>query len=434
MKNNADVKLYGTIEGNNKISFVLDNFQCVFINSDINNKTSEEIEAFQGFIVGKTTEHKYVYIYSGKNLRIWNRRTLNTWIYFVSNKYNISSFDAISFHGGILDKLFFKSSLEFEDYNPMKPIYNDDCKKYLLTNEKVKGELSIRSIVGDGYSVEKGNYLMVMGTELQITFSEKRDLTFISEIFGYMLNLCQFLAFRKNVRFEKIVLGNKSQEYLGLNDSIADCFVRYDEEQETQKKIMSCITFNDIGDKINQLICAIVNNKPKKPQFNIGFIPENDKDVNVVTSMKIREVCSALESEMELAEITVDQEEEFEILIKKMKELVKAHRDGEKPLTDTKAYEYIFGTLDNLKGALADRIEKCFMQHQREMGEYISREQIDAIVKYRNTITHGNYMQLNQELADTTYVLIQLVYCCVLQRIGMKCEDIKKLMERRIIL
>ena len=55
MNNNANAKLYGIIEGHNKISFVLDNFQCVFINSDINNKTSEEIKAFQGFIVGKTT-------------------------------------------------------------------------------------------------------------------------------------------------------------------------------------------------------------------------------------------------------------------------------------------------------------------------------------------------------------------------------------------
>ena len=428
-----NVKLYGTIEGHNKISFVLDNFQCVFINSDMNSKTSEEIEAFQGFIVGKTTENKYVYIYSGKNLRIWNQQTLNTWIYFVSKSDKISSFDTISFHGGILNKLFFKSSLEFEDYNPMKPIYNDDCKKYLLTNEKVKGELSIRSVVGADYSAEKGNHLIVMGTELQVTFSDKKDLTFISEIFGYILNLCQFLAFRKNLGFEKVVLGNRSQEYPEFSDASADCFVRYDEERETQKKIVNCITFNDIGDGMNQLLCAIVNNKPKKPQFNIGFIPENDKDVNVVTSMKIREVCSALESEMELAEITVDQEEEFVILIKKMKEIVKAHRDGEKPLTDTKVYEYIFGTLNNLKGALADRIEKCFMLHQQEIGEYVSREQIDAIVKYRNTITHGNYMQLNQELADTMYILIQLVYCCVLQRIGMQSEDIRILMNRRII-
>lgn len=426
------MKLYGIIEGHKNISFVIDDFQCVFINSEFDKKTPEIIKAVQGFILGKTTKNKYVYIYAGEDLQIWNDLTLNTWLYFVSNRSNMVSFEAISFQGGVLNKLFLKSALDFDYSDATKLIYNDDRKKYSLTNEKVKGEILIRSIISENMSIEKGNSIATVGTELKLTFVEKKDMMLFSELFGYILSLCQFLAFRKNVRFEKIVLEEKSQWHPEINETLADCFVRYDDEQETEKRIMNCITFNDIGDGIDKLLNSIVNNKPKKPQFNVGFIPENDKDVNFITSMKIREVCSALESEMELAKITVEQEEKFDVLVDELKKKVKAHRDGEAPLTDAKVYDYILENLRHLKGALADRIEKCFLQHQQEMGEALSRKQIDAIVRYRNAITHGNYMQLNGDLADTALILMKLVYCCILERIGIDQEKVKNLMERRI--
>ena len=61
------------------------------------------------------------------------------------------------------------------------------------------------------------------------------------------------------------------------------------------------------------------------------------------------------------------------------------------------------------------------------MGEWISRKQIDEFVKYRNTITHGSFMPLDNSLAETAFVLIELVYCCILKRIGMADNVIKEL-------
>ena len=52
--------------------------------------------------------------------------------------------------------------------------------------------------------------------------------------------------------------------------------------------------FNTLGESVTNLLDSIVNNKPKRPHFNIGFIPEDDETVNYITSMKIREICSAL--------------------------------------------------------------------------------------------------------------------------------------------
>ena len=86
-----------------------------------------------------------------------------------------------------------------------------------------------------------------------------------------------------------------------------------------------------------------------------------------------------------------------------------------------------------MSGALTDRIEKCFIEYQPLIGEYISRKQIDELVKYRNTITHGNFMPLNNELAETTFVLIKLVYCSILKRIGLEDNMVKDLFKKHII-
>ena len=195
----------------------------------------------------------------------------------------------------------------------------------------------------------------------------------------------------------------------------------------------SCLTFNTLGACVVNLLDSIVNNRPKKPSFNIGFIPENDENANYVTSIKIREVCSALESEMELSKIQVQQEESFDKLVTELKEKVIKDRDGIHSLTDPKAYDYILGTLKNLSGALADRIEKCYIENQPLMDEYISREEIDELVKYRNTITHGDFMPLDNKLAETTFILIKLVYCCVLKRIGLEDKVIKELFQWKLV-
>ena len=46
------VKLYGVVEGYEKISFVLDKFKCVFFNADPIPRSSVILPQHQGFILG----------------------------------------------------------------------------------------------------------------------------------------------------------------------------------------------------------------------------------------------------------------------------------------------------------------------------------------------------------------------------------------------
>lgn len=53
---------------------------------------------------------------------------------------------------------------------------------------------------------------------------------------------------------------------------------------------------------------------------------------------------------------------------------------------------------------------------------------IDKIIKFRNTTTHGNYMKVTGELADTAANLMNLIYVSRLDRVGMSREMIKEKM------
>lgn len=427
-------KRYGTVVGQEHIFFVLDDFTCVFINSHRNPGGLEKLNQKQGCIIGRTTGDKYVYLYCGQEFSIYRDATLRTWLYFVSRESEPTAFQNLILTGGILNRLYWKKGLRTEVENGKRVLdVRKDSMKWELESGRLRGTLEVASGIREGMSAERGDYIEVTDAALELILEQPRELTEFSDVYGCLLRLCQFMTFRKNVGFDRIVLGRERKEFSGYYEELAECFVRHDWEKMTEKKIFSCITFQALADSLPPLLTSIAENQPKKPWFNIGFIPEHDRDVYFITDVKIREVCSALESEMELSKVKVTRDAEFEKLIKEMKQLVKVHRDGEHPLKDANDYQFIFGTLDHMRGALADKIELCFQKYQPLMGEWISRKHIDELVSYRNTITHGSHMQLDGQLAETTFILMKLVYCSVLKRVGMTDESVRDLMQKKVV-
>lgn len=249
-------KLYGIVEGFENISFVLDGFQCVFFNTDSKSKTFTILPHNQGFILGRTTGQKYVYIYSNQDLKIWDELTLNTGIYLISNFPDITTYKAICFKGGILNKLFFQSSVSFDFTGEAGTTvkYHDDSLTYPLSNNKIRGNISIYSSPHEHMSVEGGDSISTGGAHLELIFEEEKELQEFSEIFGYILNMCQFMTFRCNIRFEKITLKDKCNQFPEIMDSIAECFIRYDHTQDTDKSFYNCLTFNTLGECVTNLL------------------------------------------------------------------------------------------------------------------------------------------------------------------------------------
>lgn len=58
---------------------------------------------------------------------------------------------------------------------------------------------------------------------------------------------------------------------------------------------------------------------------------------------------------------------------------------------------------------------------------------IKDFVKYRNDITHGKHRILEVGIAITAHNLCGLIYCCVLDRIGVTREKISELCQYKIL-
>ena len=69
----------------------------------------------------------------------------------------------------------------------------------------------------------------------------------------------------------------------------------------------------------------------------------------------------------------------------------------------------------------------------REIGISIREDEIKDFVKYRNDITHGNHRVLDKRIACTAHLLSGLVYCSLLDRIGISREKIRELCVHKLL-
>ena len=62
----------------------------------------------------------------------------------------------------------------------------------------------------------------------------------------------------------------------------------------------------------------------------------------------------------------------------------------------------------------------------------ITQEKIYRFVKARNDITHKGFSGISEEVANTAFALMGLIYCCTLTRLKMKQEEIRYIMGKRL--
>ena len=66
-------------------------------------------------------------------------------------------------------------------------------------------------------------------------------------------------------------------------------------------------------------------------------------------------------------------------------------------------------------------------------GAFLTEDNINKFVKYRNDITHGQHRVMDLQIAETGFALQGLVYCCLLKRIGFNYEEIVSFSEAKKI-
>jgi hypothetical protein len=204
------------------------------------------------------------------------------------------------------------------------------------------------------------------------------------------------------------------------------------------RKFVNIIPISYIDDNVfKEIIMNILKQDKKHKGLPIFIAPKDDKDAKVMDVSKIRNICSALEMELDLGRVRLESSDSMSKLIDKVKKDVKEHRGGNQPLS-SKSYDYIFGNISHWDQPLAERAYNAWKKHEEEMQTLlnlynidIDQEKIEKFVKARNNITHNGFTGMDEDVANTAFVLMGLVYCCALTRIKISTELIKDIMGRR---
>ena len=159
----------------------------------------------------------------------------------------------------------------------------------------------------------------------------------------------------EEIFFESIKLLTRHPEF-GFS-SFAECHVKY-EEPASVRDMVRVISVKLFTDEMFKKL--VVSSKAKSKDcvgLPTGIIPKDDEDAVLMTVNKIRNICSALEIEINATGVKSVKNAELESLINDIKDVIKAHRkqsDEEHKLPD-KTYDNIFSSISHWSNPAADR-------------------------------------------------------------------------------
>ena len=426
-------------------SAITDKFEFSFLTDSVyefgNNTCSAVLSSKDGFIYGKTHDNYSIAIYTGSpSFEIYGSRNLITSAFVKSSSNltdtSIAEFQGIQFCGGTLNKLFHANGIKF-DWEDRKIIVsaNDDSKEYTISTDDNDMKLIVRSMIKEERGVHR-NAIVNENVELTLEFSSPQPLSAFFTHYDRMIDLISFMTFRENVGFDSICLMNPDPQYHYLS-KIADVQVR-NENRKTEKDGIFSITFEDLDAVLPALVKLFYDCRDKSQSISLGYYRTNDDD-HIMTNEKIRAICTALECELNyISDLNQEENRELDELKEVVRETVKKYRKDHVQLSND-TYNTIFSSIGYWSFPLAEKLCALYKKYFREMlllnqsEIVIDEDAIRSFVKYRNDITHGRHRTLDIAVAYTAFCLGGLVYCCILDRVGLDRQKIYNLCSLKIL-
>lgn len=401
-----------------------------------------EVLVENGLIFGKTNKNNEVLICCNyDNLYFYGAQHLRTWAYFFGHtqysKNKIEKFKEIKFKGGFLNYLFNIDGMDISYEGDKKIIsVKDDILTYEINTEKYSFKISIGSVINDSTGI-KGSSIRNDEVWLCLDFEEEQPIQNFFEHYNKVKELMSFMSFRKNVMFDEIILTNYEERSKSVISTVDVNIIESD--VFFNKCCYNNITFNDLRDSLPNLIKILYEKEDKKESILLGFLPSNDDNVNYIDNNKIKEICSAIECELNFSKkIGIEENKNLDELISIIKKQIKEFRSHNGEISE-RTYSLINSSLKYWSLSLADRIWCLCEFYERFILKLpfkdilITKERVQNFVKYRNDITHGRHRTINREVVLTAGLLTGLVYCCILKRIGVDEETIYKICESKIL-
>ena len=436
-------KLTGVIEmEEHSIPFFMNDFVFDFTTIDIDPLQhllpAETVKTAEEFVTGWTHGGYFIAIYTGQDSFRTNATSSVHTCMYITSKNNASDiwcgepFDGMLFCGGCIDKVYQGRALV-----PQENIFVGD-KITLLRNKDtvefdfLESENCVHALfstnVNISQSFDNGLSIKEDGKFLRLLFDSPQTLGNVPKIIGNVRSILSFLIFRNNLSCNKIYLTKKDEN--GRNILIAE--VHIEQNNPTNKNNRNCLSVNLFQDHLSSLFTTMFDSKIG----TMSYIPEKDSESNMIKAVEIKEICSALEYEIDHTDgLLSDEDKSLNVLIDQIKTIVKEHRDSDNPLPE-RTYDLIFGSMSHWSQSLtnqivalrdkhAEAISKCEEQYRLQFSD----ESIASFVKYRNNTSHGDVLELSQGIAETAIMLKCLIYCNVLSRVGMNETEIAAICE-----
>lgn len=327
-----------------------------------------------------------------------------------------------------------------------------NAKKFTMNQDGCGIEWIFGSEIRNSTSLDKGTSLENKRSILDIRFTESQGLQTFYDYYGYVTTFLEFLTFRGAAPFEEIYLLYEHPKY-GF-DKFADCYVNTSTDifandselgrMEAEKQIRSSMNSLSVhlltDDAFGNIIHSIIGTDKKSVDLPMVIIPKDNRDAGIITPEKIKGICSALEVEMDAAGIKLNKGDELEKLIKDIKNVIKGHRGSEDNGLPPKTYDNIFNSISHWGDSLADRAIEAWHQNEAFLQPWLSmlgisiiEDDIAAVVKARNDITHRGFQNIDENIGQTAFAMIGIIYVLALKRLNISDEIIKDLMERRFV-
>ena len=438
------------------ITFSGEDFKFVFMKTDLLGDEVVLKADESGYIWGMTHQGATIGIHSGTDINIKSTHILNTRNYIVSKNRLLLEhmrFDGIRFENGSIKDIYPCNALheirDEESPNLFTYKMDKDSRIFEFASNGYVTKWKFYSLVTQKKSVTEGDSISNSNSVLDIEFNKPQSFSSLLNYYNQVCDLCSFLTFRNSVSFEKISLFKRiKRDQEKINVAVAECYMK-GPDVISHRKWLNIIQVRSLEETVFE---NILKNMAKTDKNHKGLplliIPKDDMDAHIIDIGKIRHICSALEMELVLEGVRLEKSPEIAKLIEMVKKMVQEYKEEQDKLRDdqesqeksNKVYDSIFGSIAHWDQPLANRVCKAWDQHISELEPFLNRydipfthENIEKFVKARNNITHNGATGVSDEVANTAFALIGLIYCCALTRLGVNSKTITDIMKRGII-
>lgn len=438
------------------VVFVGEDFKFVFVKTDLCGDEIVLKADESGYIWGITHGESTIGIYSGTDISIKSTKILNTWNYIVSKNWlplEHMRFDGIRFENGSIKDIYPCNALhEIRDKeNPNLFTYkmDNDSRIFEFASNEYVTKWKFYSLVTQKKSVTEGDSISNSSSILDIEFNKQQTFSNLLILYNQVCDFCSFLSFRNSVSFEKVSLFKRiERDQKEFNVAFAECHIK-EPDVISHRKLLNIIPVRSLEETVFKNILKNISKTDKKHKgLPLLIIPKDDMDAHTIDIGKIRHICSALEMELNLGGVRMEGSPEIAKLIERVKKMIQEYKNGEDKLQNdqesqeniNKMYDSILGSIAHWDQPLANRVCKAWDQHINELEPFlniydisVAHGNIEGFVKARNNITHNGSTVVSDEVANTAFALMGLIYCCALTRLDVNSKAITDIMTRGII-